>query len=431
MLTAPVQAARRLVHTGRRRAREGGRPAVFRTLRLTAAAVIAFAIAIAIYPGSRPMTAPLTAVLVTQATLFSTLTIGVKRLGAVVSGVVLAVLFSSFVGLTWWSLGTVIAGAILVGYLLRLQEFLLETPISAMLVLGLTSPETLATDRVIQTLVGAGVGMLLNVVFPPPWRVRDAATSVRVVADSTADFLARVAGEVPEQLTREAVREWLDECRRLSRPVERADQALVEAAESRRLNVRAAGTHDPQPILRSGLDALERAIVSLRALFRALADSAPDEERGDEPPYAEDLRQIFAALLDDLASTFRAYGRLVVVGAGPEAGEAEEAMGATLESLRETRARLSDLLTVDAPDAGALWLLRGPLLASVERVLTDLDVEERARRRRRWEDASGNLSRPRQAALRLRASSRHVAELQRGAGQLARERARRRWRRSR
>lgn len=417
---------RRLLRTVELRARQGGRQALFRTLRLTAAAMVSYLIAHAIYPDSRPLTSPLTAILVVQATLYSTLTIGVRRVGAVVTGVVLAVLFSSFVGLTWWSLGTIIAAAILVGYLLRLQEFLLETPISAMLVLGLASPESLATTRVVETLVGAGVGMLLNVVVPPPWRVRDAASSVQAVADSVGDFLDRVAGEAPHRLTHQVALEWLDESRHLGRNVETADRALVEAAESRRLNVRAAGTHDPEPILRSGLDSLERAVASLRALFRALADSAPDEQEDGQEAYAETLRQVFAVLVQDLASTFRAYGRLVVVDAGPAAGEAEEALTTTLESLRETRARLTDLLTVDAPDSPAAWLLRDPLLASVERVLRDLDVEQRARRRQQWQEAVSGLSRAQQAAARLRASSRQVAELPRTAGPLTRRPVRRR-----
>lgn len=422
--TSVVEGTRRLLRTAERHAREGGRQALVRTLRLTAAAVLAYVVAHAIYPHARPLTGPLTAILVVQATLYSTLTIGVRRVGAVVTGVVLAVLFSSFVGLTWWSLGTIIAAAILVGYLLRLQEFLLETPISAMLVLGLASPETLAVSRVVETLVGAGVGVLLNVVLPPPWRVRDAASSVEAVATSTADFLGRVADEAPHRLTHQVALDWLDEARRLSRGVETADRSLVDAAESRRLNVRAAGTHDPEPILRSGLDSLERATVSLRALFRALAEGAPDEQDDEAEPYAEDLRHVFAALVEDLASTFRDYGRLVVVDAGPAASEAEEVLADTLESLRETRARLSDLLTVDAPDTAAAWLLRGPLLTTVERVLADLDVEDRARRRQQWQETAGRLTRAQQAAARLRTTSRHAAERQRLAGQQAREQAR-------
>lgn len=397
-----------------RRARTRGRPALARTVRLSAAAVVAYVIAAALSLEPRPLTGPLTALLVVQATLFSTLTIGLKRVLSVVTGVVLAVLFSSFFGLTWWSLGTIIAMALLAGHVLRLGEFVLETPISAMLVLGLARPETVATSRVVETLIGAGVGIAVNLVVPPPVRTRNAASSVERVADEAARVLERVAEQLPAGLDRSTALGWLDDCRALSRHVDRADRDLREAAESRRLNLRAAGTRDAQPILRSGLDALERSVVSLRALFRSLADGVPDDAPEAQEPYAEDVRLAFGVLLHDLASTIRAFGRLVVLDAGPGATDAEQALTTTLEALRETRARITDLLMVDAREDGTLWLLRGSLLAAVERVLRELDVEERARRRRQWQEEAERLGRAHHTAARLRDTSRQVAERPRG-----------------
>ena len=60
---------------------------------------------------------------------------------SVVAGVALAVLFVSVVGLTWWSLGVLVAASIVVGQLLRLGPHLVEVPISAMLVLGVGGGE--------------------------------------------------------------------------------------------------------------------------------------------------------------------------------------------------------------------------------------------------------------------------------------------------
>ena len=70
-------------------------------------------------------------------TLFDIVTSGVQRVVSVVVGVLLAVGFSSLVGISWWSLGLLIAVSILVGQLLRLGPHLVEVPISAMLVLSL------------------------------------------------------------------------------------------------------------------------------------------------------------------------------------------------------------------------------------------------------------------------------------------------------
>lgn len=50
-----------------------------------------------------------------------------------------------------------------------------------------------------------------------------------------------------------------------------------------------------------------------------------------------------------------------------------------LDVLRETQAILTELMPVDAPDDKSAWLLRGSILAGVEQVLDQLNLEERAR----------------------------------------------------
>src|SRR5205085_8290358 len=121
----------------------------------------------------------------------------------------------------WWSLGTVIALAIVTGQVLRLGEHLLEVPISAMLVLGVSSAQAAATSRVGETLVGAGVGVLATVLFPPPVQTRSAGEAVEVVAVRTAELLERVSEELPGAGSAERVGAWLEDVRRLGRYVAR------------------------------------------------------------------------------------------------------------------------------------------------------------------------------------------------------------------
>ncbi len=392
-----------------------------RTARLTVAAVLSYVVARAVFDTPQPLTGPLTALLVVQATLFSTLTTGVRRVLSVVAGVLVAVLLSSVVGLTWWSLGGAIAAAIVIGQLLRLGDHLLEVPISAMLVLSVSSAEIAGYARVAETLVGAAVGVLVNVLLPPNLRTRSAAASVESVATHAADVLDRVAADLPDGASADQARGWLDDFRGLSRYVDDADRALQTAADSRRLNPRAVGTVDTMPVLRSGLDALEHTVVALRALFRSIADGLPQEEAQGQPPpddgsdgaqvaappgYDDELRSAFAVLLSDLAGCVRAFGRLVSAEADATEGDAEGALREALDALRETRARVTELLLVDAGSDPGLWQLRGSLLAAVERVLVELDVEERARRRRQWLTEAQERRSHRLDAVRARAAAR-------------------------
>ena len=103
------------------RIRRRWRSAVFRAARLTGAAVAAYLVAEALgLVNPPPLVAALTALLVVQATATSTLFSGVERVLAVLAGVAIATGFAFVVGLTWWSLGVLVAAAIVVGQLLRL-----------------------------------------------------------------------------------------------------------------------------------------------------------------------------------------------------------------------------------------------------------------------------------------------------------------------
>ena len=80
----------------------------------------AYLITLVVTDGAVDLTGALTALLVMQASAYSTLKMGAVRVGAVLSGVLVATLLSTWVGLTWWSLGAAIAASLLLGKVLRL-----------------------------------------------------------------------------------------------------------------------------------------------------------------------------------------------------------------------------------------------------------------------------------------------------------------------
>ncbi|GAA4931964.1 hypothetical protein GCM10023237_62690 [Streptomyces coeruleoprunus] len=216
-------------------------PAAAQTLRSTAAAVISYVVALMVLPPEpAPLTAPLTALLVVQVTLYATITTGIRRVNSVVAGVVVAIGFSALVGLNWWSLGLTIFASLIVGHLVRVSEFVPEVAISAMLVLGVTQVGFAAWTRVLETLIGAGVGLLFNLLFAPPVWVQSAGSSIEELAGSMGRML-RVMGEdigglrhVP--VAHAAAR--LHEARRLDHDIVEVDASLRQAEESLRLNPR-------------------------------------------------------------------------------------------------------------------------------------------------------------------------------------------------
>ncbi len=406
---------RRIARSTLRRVRQRGAAAVARTARLTGAATAAYLATLLVVSDARPVTAALTALLIVQVTLVGTVADTLRRIVSVVAGVGIAIGFSSVVGFTWWSLAAIVAASILLGQALRLGPHLLEVPISAMLILAVGGRETLAEDRIVETLVGAVVGLLVNVVFPPAVQTRSAGVAVERFAQQMADLLDRVAAALGRtDPVVDEVRGWLDEARSITNDLSRVQQVLAEAGRSRRFNPRAIGTADTTPDLRSGLDALEHSAVAMRSVFRSIADrpTAISHEPGQDPDHDEfgdDLRNAFATVLADLARAVRGFGALVRA----EVDHAEEPptteLAEALDAVREARVRLTELLLVDPHDAPGLWQVHGALLAGVERVLAELDVEERTRRRQRRRREAEALRRPAaQAAERIRSTTRRV-----------------------
>ena len=365
------------------------------SLRITVAATSAYVVASLFFPGTQPLLAPLTAMLVVQVTPLSLLASGLDRVVAVVAGVAVAVGFAAVVPLEWWSLGVLILISITIGQFLRLRSNLVEVAISAMLVLGVGAigAEAAAWQRIAETLVGAAVGILATLVFPPKVGSSDAGRAIDGLADAVSELLLRAAGELesmteeePERLPGSA-REWLDDSRRITHNIPEVGAALLRAEEGRRLNVRAVRTPHVEPGLRQGLEALEHSAVAIRGLMRSVADAADGDWLGED--YA-------GAVIRDLAQTFRelaagtdAFGELV-----RHEGDAQASLSAAdIERLQDAQAcllraqdRIETALTATQPaDVVELY---AATRATVRRLQHELALDERVRRQLRLPAAS-------------------------------------------
>ena len=367
------------------RFRGGAREASLWTLRLTAAAVAAYVVALALLPSSRPLLAPLTALLVIQATPVSLLSSGLDRVASVVVGVLLAVGVSIAVPLTWWSLAIVIAASLLLGQALRLRANLMEVPISAMLVLGVgAAADAAALDRVAETLVGAGVGVLVNLLFPPKVPYDSAAEAVDDIAVQLATLLRHAAEEIPDtegvgERLGSAADRWLTESRHIAADIPRVGAALEHVEEGRRMNVRMARTPNAAPGIRQGFEVLEHSVVALRSMFRGVRDAALDETWPADDS-SRDAAADVAEVLVALAGALAAFGQLVRTEAtstdltAPErATEVHEA----LDGMHAARTLLFERAADQNPALAELYVSLG---STVKRVRRELDLEDRARR---------------------------------------------------
>ena len=364
------------------------RPASAQIARLTVAAVVAYLVAEGLSPGILDLTAPLTALLVVQASTVGTLQMGLVRVGAVLTGVLVAVGLASFFGLSWWSLAAVIAASLVLAKVLRLGEQSLEAPISAMLILAVSSPELAAETRVVNTLIGTVVGIAFSVLIPvtiPNTRARDA---VRGVARSQAGLLDEVALTVASRTPHpDEVTAWLAWADHIDGDTENAAASVDAVAQSRKLNPLALASATVHPGLSDALSRLDRSLAALRALLAVIALQASAPVETADSPAAVELRRAFGVLLEILADGLRSFADVIDAEFGSaNADRVEEATDQTVEIVREARAVVTELMLIDVDPRvqTELWMLQGSVLAAVEHILRQLDLEHTERRAEAW-----------------------------------------------
>ncbi|WP_328403841.1 aromatic acid exporter family protein [Streptomyces sp. NBC_00390] len=353
-------------------------PAVVQTVRSTAAATISYAVALQLSSEPAPLTAPLTALLVVQVTLYSTLTTGIRRVNSVVVGVIIAIAFSALVGLSWWSLGLVILASLVVGRLVRVDEFVPEVAISAMLVLGVTQVADTAWDRVLETLIGAVVGLLFNVLFVPPVWVEAAGESIEDLGRRMRQLLLHIGEELSSETPVERAAARLHEARRLDNEIADVDAALRQAEDSLRLNPRVKEGLLYRIVLRTGLDTLEICMVVVRVLARTITDLA--KARRDEELFPHEIGLALEELLKHVADTLVSFAVLVTTQASESADAAEVRLAGELMAARAARDRAAELLLQDIQRLPREWQLQGALLTEIDRILDELDMDHRTRR---------------------------------------------------
>jgi hypothetical protein len=355
-----------------------GRIPGIRTAKVTLAAVLAFVVADLMNTTEAPILAPLTAILVVQLTVYQTVAEGLQRILSVLAGVLVAVGLATLAGLSWWSLGAVVAVSLVLGQVLRLGPHTLEVPISAMLILavgGAAAPQA-AAGRVYETLIGAAIGIVVNLAIVPPVHVGPAGSAVAGLATRLADFLRSLATHLRAGWSRDAAQNWLTAARGLSASVLAADHSLVRAEQSAVLNPRGAEVRLAQPRLRTALTAIEYCTIVVRTLCREIFDRTfylpPEQEAEVYPPAAR------VALADVLDVAADALDGVAAVAAGGEPVEVTRARVADqLDVLYQRRELLGRLLLVDPHADAAAWQQHGALLTAVDRLRVEIEAAVR------------------------------------------------------
>jgi hypothetical protein len=147
----------------------------------------------------RPYFAPLAAILCLQVTVEESLWQGYQRVLGIVGGVILADIVTRYIGIHGWSIALLVLVGTSVAAMFKLgTKATTQVGVSAMMVLTVGGGHyTYSMDRIVDTVIGAVIAILINMFVFPPNYTPQAKTSVQKATDQLAQRFHAIA-------------EWLD-----------------------------------------------------------------------------------------------------------------------------------------------------------------------------------------------------------------------------
>ncbi|WP_173923251.1 aromatic acid exporter family protein [Agromyces sp. Marseille-P2726] len=332
--------------------RAAKRAPILQVLKSAVATAAAWLVASLVAQGQPPVFAAIAALLVVQPSVNQSLAKAIERSIGVILGVLIATAISLPLGQSTWVILLAILVAMLVAWALKMTAGTAnQVAISAMLVLalGASSPEY-ALSRVVETLIGAAIGIIVNALIVPPVAVAPARDKLALLGGELAASLDRLADALERKQRPADIESLLIEVRLLRPMRDAADSAIAEGEESLTLNPRRSAHRDELAALRDLLGQLSPIVTQVIGMTRAFADHY-DDTLAAEPTVRAIAEQLRRAAHDV---------RLAVRVADPEP-----------EPLTSETPALTSALVVKPPASGH-WILVGSLMEDLRRIREEL-----------------------------------------------------------
>ena len=336
--------------------RSAKRGPLLQVVKSAAATIGAWMIAGWLIPGPLPVFAAIAALLVVLPSVNQSFTKAIERSIGVIVGVVIATGLSLLLGAQSWVVLLAIVVAMVTAWAFKATPGMgNQVAISAMLVLalGADSPQY-AVDRILETLIGVVIGIIVNALIVPPVHTGPARRDLGLLGVEIAASLDRLAAALPVERSPQQLQEIMLEAR-LLRPMQVAAEASVSAAEeSLTLNPRRS-TRGEVAEMRALLRRLSPIVTQVIGMTRAYFDHY-DDTLPDEPTVHAIAEQLHRAAHD-------ARLAVQVADVAPEPETLTSAIPALTAPLRIT------------PPASGHWILIGSLMEDLRRIREEL-IEE-------------------------------------------------------
>jgi uncharacterized membrane protein YgaE (UPF0421/DUF939 family) len=252
------------------------RGALVQSAKATAAAMAAWVVAAHIFEFPQPFLAPWAALFIVEATVYRSVCSAAQQVCAVVVAVLLASAAAAVLPWELFALGVAVLVGLLIGQWRVFGDSGAWIGVTAMLILTTgTMDDTLLIDRLVETLIGVSIGLVVNMlVFAPSYR-SSSADANRRLALHVAETVEAIA-----QSLRDGSAEQLAMSGRTLPAIDllrRAETAVELDEESRKLNPRVvAGLAMRHTGDDSALEALRTMWTHVEAMGRTVESATAD-----------------------------------------------------------------------------------------------------------------------------------------------------------
>ena len=337
--------------------RASARDPLLQVVKTVLATIVAWVVCDLLIPdGPPPVFGAIAAMLVVQPSLNQSMAKGVERSVGVAAGVLLATGMGVVLGTSAWVVLLAVTAAFGLSWALRLTTGSgIQIAISALLVLtlGASTPDY-AFFRIVETMIGAVIGIVIHLLLVPPVALAPARTALDLLGVETAEAMERLADALVSKKTRPGRILLIVDARRLSPLRDEALETIEAAADSLTLNPRAARYRGELEAMRETLDLLSRIGTQVRGMTRAYVDHY-DEGVREEPLVPGIAEELLRAAHDTRMKLHLA----VPTAAG---------------GLDDTAPALTEPLDTSAPQ-GMRWILIGSLMEDLRRIRHELGAQ--------------------------------------------------------
>lgn len=320
-------------------------------VKTSVAVTAAWLAATAIMHVELPIFAAIAALLVVQPSINQSFGRAIERSLGVVIGVLIALAATTVFGRHGWLVLVAVTVVLLIGWALRSSAGSAnQAAISALLVLafGVTTPGY-AINRILETLIGAALGVVVNAAIAPPVLLRPAHLAVNRFGRDLAAALDRLRDALATPTDTAARDELLARARALRAASTAAKAALDQGDESLLLNPRRSRNRDLLALDRALWVRIDPIATQVIGMTRTVRDSWTPDLLGDP---------VVARIADECGRAATDLRALVAARDAPTPPD------------RESTA-LTRPVTVLRPDS-MHWILIGALLEDLRRIREEI-----------------------------------------------------------